>query len=59
LESKEGSTDGETYETDPIYFVEYEKTRSTEGHKGITANGDERYSIVDMNINIKPKSSFI
>jgi len=56
-ESSQVSTVGETYETNPIYKVEFGKVQNTESYKGTTKDGDVRYSIVNMNVSMYPKFS--
>lgn len=57
IQSADKSTYGETYETKPsIYKVSFKKDSTTLGYKGNTSFGDERYSIINLPIDIAPKA---
>ncbi|CDW75645.1 cyanophycinase-related exopeptidase-like protein [Stylonychia lemnae] len=57
IDSTDTTTWGETYETDPsIYRVNFKKVSSTQGFKGVDPNGDQRYSIINMSLDVQPKS---
>jgi cyanophycinase len=56
IQSADTSTYGETYETNPqIYKVNFTKLSNTQGYKGTDKNGDERFTILGLDLSIQPK----
>ena len=56
IQSADSSTYGETYETNPnIFRVNFKKLSNTQGYKGTDKNGDERYTIIELDLSIETK----
>ncbi len=53
VDSSDSVTYGETYETDPcIYSVNFKKTSDTKGFVGVNPDGDKRYQIQKLVLDI-------
>lgn len=53
VDSGDSTTWGETYETDPsIYSVNFKKQSSTKGLVGSDPNGDKRYFVSNLTLDI-------
>lgn len=56
IQSADTTTYGESYETSPsTYKVNFSKLSNTQGYKGTDKNGDERFTILDLDLSIQPK----